>query len=191
MYGIPADKVAAGSFGMVFLITMILLAIRFPNPTPFQYMTFRVILALAAAGIAPFIPGLLEVQVSTAVKAGGAIGIFVIIYFFSPAKLVTSGSSVDLPALVRAWDGIRAPGTPPIDGDMAARALNAMNLVEWYWSRGSSAEKRLIRDESFKPYEQWFSVFDANPIQMSDNKLSREHLDGKLRTAYAEMKAYV
>jgi hypothetical protein len=191
MYGIPAEKVAAGTFGLIFIVTMIVLAIRFPNPTPFQYTTFRVILALAAAGIAPFIPGLLEVQVSTAVKAGGAIAVFVIVYFFSPAKLVTTSTAVDLPALVKAWQGIRAPGSPPIDADMAHRALNAMNLVEWYWSKGSSSEKRLIKDEAFGPYEQWFSVLDANPIQISDGRSSREHLNGKLRTAYTEMKAYV
>lgn len=190
MYGIPADKIAAGGFGLIFITAMIVLAIRFPYPAPFQYMTFRVILALAAAGIAPFIPGLLEVQVSNAVKAGGAIGVFVIVYFFSPARLVSNQNAVDLPALNRVWDGIRAPGTP-IDPDMAARAMNALNLVEWYWSKGSSAEKRLIKDESFIPFQQWFAVFDANPIQMSDGRSSREHLDGKLRTAYEEMKAYV
>lgn len=190
MYGIPADKIAAGGFGLIFIIAMIVLAIRFPNPAPFQYMTFRVILALAAAGIAPFIPGLLEVQVSTAIKAGGAIGVFVIVYFFSPARLVANQNTVDLPALNNVWSGIRAPSTP-MDADMAAKAMNALNLIEWYWRRGSGPEKRLIKDEAFGPYQQWFSAFDANPIEMSDGRSSREHLDGKLRTAYEEMKTYV
>ena len=43
------------------------------------------------SGVAAVIPGFLTVNVSNWVKAGGAIAVFVIVYFFSPAKLV-SGS---------------------------------------------------------------------------------------------------
>jgi hypothetical protein len=46
-------------------------------------------LALAAAGVAAFIPGFIEVDVKNWVRAGGAIAVFVVVYFFSPANLVT------------------------------------------------------------------------------------------------------
>lgn len=191
MNAISTELAAAGSFGVIFIVTLLVLTIKFPHPTPFQYTVFRVILAISVAGIAPFIPGLLEVTVSNFIKAGGAIAVFVIIYFFSPAKLVANSQAVDLPALVKVWEGIRAPNLNQPDRDMAHRALNAMKLVSWYWRRGAPAEKSLIRNESFTPYEQWFSVLDAMDIQMADGKSSKAHLDGELRQIYEEMKAYV
>jgi hypothetical protein len=189
---ISTELALAGAFGVVFVVTLLVLAIKFPRPTAFQYMVFRVILAIAVAGIAPFIPGLLQVEAGTSVKAGGAIAVFVIVYFFSPAKLVLTNTQVDLPALVRAWEGVRAPNVaePAKDLDMAHRALNAMKLVSWYWKNGSKDEKQLIRAESFAPYEQWFSVLDSNPIQMSDGKSSKEHLADELQTTYLEMKSH-
>jgi hypothetical protein len=81
-------RAAEFAFGVIFVITLIVLAIRFPNPTDFQYVVFRIVLALAAAGIAAFIPGFLDVKISTFLKAGGALAVFAVVYFFSPAKLV-------------------------------------------------------------------------------------------------------
>jgi hypothetical protein len=46
------------------------------------------VLALACGGIGAVIPGILEVKVSKAIKAGGAIAIFVIVYFWNPAKMI-------------------------------------------------------------------------------------------------------
>jgi len=78
----------AFAFGLTGLIVILVLAMIFPEPKPFQYTVFRIVLALAAAGIAAIIPGFLNVQFRTLVRAGGAIGVFVIVYFFSPAELV-------------------------------------------------------------------------------------------------------
>lgn len=81
-------RLAVFVFGVVFVITLLVLAIRFPHPTPFQYTVFRIVLALAAAGVAAFIPGFLDVRVSTFLTASGAFAVFAVVYFFSPAKLV-------------------------------------------------------------------------------------------------------
>lgn len=45
-------------------------------------------LALAAGGIAATIPGFIDVRVGAAIRAGGALAVFVVVYFFSPANLV-------------------------------------------------------------------------------------------------------
>jgi hypothetical protein len=78
-------------FGLVFVITLIVLAIKFPKPTPFQYTIFRSVLALAAAGIAAMVPGFLTINLSETnkflISAGGALGVFVIVFFFNPARL--------------------------------------------------------------------------------------------------------
>jgi len=46
----------------------------------------RVALALGAAGIGASVPGFLEVAVSSGIRAGGAVAIFVIVYWFNPPK---------------------------------------------------------------------------------------------------------
>jgi len=78
-------------FGVTFVALLVILAIKFPDPTPFQYTVFRTVLSLATAGAAAMIPGFIDIQVSAATKlllrAGGALAVFVIIYFINPARL--------------------------------------------------------------------------------------------------------
>src|SRR5262245_15907864 len=79
---------AAFGFGVVFIVATLALAIAFPNPTLFQFTVFRIVLALAAAGVAAMIPGFIELQVSEWIRAGGALAVFVLVYFYNPASLV-------------------------------------------------------------------------------------------------------
>jgi hypothetical protein len=82
----------AFSFGVVFVLTILTLSLKFPNPTPFQFNTFRTVLALAAGGVAAMIPGFLTVTVKNWVRAGGALAVFVLVYFYSPAGVATGSS---------------------------------------------------------------------------------------------------
>jgi hypothetical protein len=72
-------------FGVVFVATLLTLAIVIPNPTLSQLSVFRTVLALSAAGVGAVIPGFIHVQMKSFVRAGGALALFVIVYFFSPA----------------------------------------------------------------------------------------------------------
>jgi hypothetical protein len=83
-----AQRNLAFLFGAVFLVVVLVLALAFPHPTPFQYLVFRVVLSLAAAGVAAVIPGFLNIQVATGLKAGGALAVFAVVYYFNPAALV-------------------------------------------------------------------------------------------------------
>jgi hypothetical protein len=76
------------TFGVIFLSAIIVLAIYFPYPTEFQYQVFRSVLALAAAGVAAMIPGTLGVEIPRFVRAGGAIAVLVLVYFYNPAELI-------------------------------------------------------------------------------------------------------
>src|SRR5207302_5923870 len=72
---------------------MLVLAIAFPQPTAFQYEMFRIVLAVACGGVAAVIPGFLAVsmdKMGIAIRAGGALAVFLLVYFFNPAQLVTS-----------------------------------------------------------------------------------------------------
>jgi hypothetical protein len=82
------ERYLAFFFGVVFIVVLIVLAIFFPNPSPFQYTVFRIVLSLAAAGTATMIPGFLEVNLSNRIRAAGALGVFVVVFWFNPAALV-------------------------------------------------------------------------------------------------------
>ena len=84
------QQLAAFLFGVTFVVVMLAVAIEFPNPTSFQYTVFRIVLSLAAAGVAAMIPGFIELQVATWIRAGGALAVFAIVFFYNPAAFVTS-----------------------------------------------------------------------------------------------------
>lgn len=88
-----SDKEIATGFGIAGVVMMLVIAIFFPHPAPFQYTVFRIVLALVGAGVGATIPGLLDVNVSGVIRASGAIAVFVIVYFFSPAQLILSKST--------------------------------------------------------------------------------------------------
>jgi|SRR5712664_3090858 len=91
MEPITAQIIIAFSFGVTFVAALIILAIRFPEPTSFQYNVFRIVLSLAAAGAAAMIPGFINIEVNPTtgllIRAGGAIAVFVVVFFFNPAQL--------------------------------------------------------------------------------------------------------
>lgn len=93
--------VVAFVFGLIFVICLLVLAVKFPKPTPFQYSVFRITLSLAAAGVAAMIPGFINLEFSTTiglvVRAGGALAVFAIVFFFNPAQLKTGDSGSRLP----------------------------------------------------------------------------------------------
>ncbi len=84
------ERLLCLAFGALFLIVMLVLAILVPEPTGTQFFTFRVVLAIAAAATAAMVPGFLEVNLGKVIKAGGAIGVFVIVYSTNPAMFVAS-----------------------------------------------------------------------------------------------------
>jgi hypothetical protein len=84
------EVMLAFAFGVIFIAVLLALALFIPKPTPEQFEIFRIVIAVAAAGFAAVIPGLLHLTVSTssklALQAGGALAVFVVVYFYSPAR---------------------------------------------------------------------------------------------------------
>jgi len=81
--------IMAFAFGVVFVTALLVFVALVPNPTDRQFEVIRIILALAAGGVASMIPGFLNLKLQTGTKstirAGGALAVFVLVYFFSPA----------------------------------------------------------------------------------------------------------
>jgi hypothetical protein len=82
------EKITGFIFGLIFVSALLVISLVIAEPTPSQYATFKTLLALAAAGIGGILAGTLHVEGSLqkwSVRAGGAIALFTLVYFFSPA----------------------------------------------------------------------------------------------------------
>lgn len=79
------EMIAAFLFGVTFLSICILMAWFKPNPTITEYRTYMTVLALSAAGVGAILPGFLNVHFKNWLRAGGALALFVLVYFFSPS----------------------------------------------------------------------------------------------------------
>jgi hypothetical protein len=92
-----ASVVFAFIFGVVFVAALLAYAVFVPNPTIQQFEIVRIILALAAGGVAAMIPGFLNLQMAPSahltLRAGGALAVFAIVYFYSPAHWEPSSAS--------------------------------------------------------------------------------------------------
>lgn len=88
----PSDKLTIWSFGVgiVFAFTLLILSSVFPEPSSAQRQIWQGILSVALAAFANGILGLLEVnlqlpKLGLSIRAIGAIGIAIIVFFFAPA----------------------------------------------------------------------------------------------------------
>lgn len=88
----PTWKLITGLvIGIIFAVTILVLAVLIPNPTIYQIFIFRGIFAISMAAIAAIIPGFLNISSRTksfTVKAGGAIAVFIIVWLVNPPALV-------------------------------------------------------------------------------------------------------
>ena len=83
--------------GIGLIIVILLLVIFIPCPSASQYFVFRIVIALAAAGLASVIPGIFNINLTNGITAGGALAIFAVVYFFDPASSVGEGKCADEP----------------------------------------------------------------------------------------------
>jgi hypothetical protein len=76
-------------FGCLALAAVLWLAFRSDSLNDQQFEILRIVLALAGGGVGAVIPGFLDVTVKSgtrlALRAGGALAVFVVLYFWSPA----------------------------------------------------------------------------------------------------------
>ncbi len=80
-------------FGVIFVTALLAIVVFIPNPTSYQFEVIQIILALAAGGVAAMIPGFLNLKLglgtNLAIRAGGALAVFAVVYFYSPAHWVS------------------------------------------------------------------------------------------------------
>lgn len=111
------QQILAFIFGVAFIVVMLAISIAIPYPTNFQVFTFRITLALAAAGVVAMLPGFIHVEIHNLVRATGALAAFVIIYFVNPPEFAVQNKQL--------------PGTDVF----VNKTLEDGGLVEYYWSQ--------------------------------------------------------
>ncbi|WP_167595217.1 hypothetical protein [Collimonas pratensis] len=94
------QRILSVIIGIVVVTAIVVLAIIFPNPTPWQQFVFRGCLAVGVAALASLVPGFLNVNASLkgwgsyfTIMAGGALAIFVLIWLSSPPALSSAQSA--------------------------------------------------------------------------------------------------
>jgi hypothetical protein len=76
-------------FGALTIVIFIVITIlECPNDAQLQF--FQIILAISIGGLAAGVPGFLDVTYKDWIRAGGGLGVFVLILFLKPANLATS-----------------------------------------------------------------------------------------------------
>lgn len=74
--------------GLVLVVALLILAYAVKNPTELQEWVFRVVMSLAAAGLGSALPGFIKLEGKIApnqtVQAGGAIALFLVVFFSFP-----------------------------------------------------------------------------------------------------------
>lgn len=91
------QKTALFLFGVFFVAVMLIVAIAIPQPTEAQWRVFNLVLALVAAAIGAILPGMLHVQFTPWLRAGGALALFVLVYLVKPTTLVANDPFRPLP----------------------------------------------------------------------------------------------
>lgn len=89
------ERISVFASGLILVGSIMWIALIVPNPTDFQYTVFRIVLSLSGTAFAALIPGSIEIKYRSLIRAGGALAVLVIIYFFTPAN-PAGGSNVDI-----------------------------------------------------------------------------------------------
>jgi hypothetical protein len=114
----PETALAFG-FGLAALATVLWLAFRGSELTEPQFEILRIVLALAGGGVGAVIPGFLDLNLKSggklALRAGGALAVFVVLYFWSPARWQSSsgrsGTTMSAPGGVASEEINKSPIT--------------------------------------------------------------------------------
>lgn len=86
----------AFGFGCVFVAVILALAFTGNALDDRRFEILRIVLALAGGGIGGVIPGFLDLNMKAgtkwALRAGGGLAVFIVLYFWSPAHWVAAPS---------------------------------------------------------------------------------------------------
>jgi hypothetical protein len=148
---IDVKALLAFAFGAVFIVTILIFTTVVKDPSPTAIWTYRVILALAAGGVAAILPGFIDVKYKTIVQAGGAMGAFVLVLVAFPAPTPAPEKASEKTASASSPDFIWPTDDPEfvarkyvdlVDNGKFLEAFDSVDKVAGYrWSAFETAYK--------------------------------------------------
>lgn len=117
------QQILSAVTGIVFLVTLMAVALFVPSPSDFQGLVFRTVLALAAGAFATIVSGFIHVHARwqrISIRAGAGLAVFVVIYLVDPPSRIRQLSSTIgfiPPETIRSGDKSAALVVPP-DGSV-------------------------------------------------------------------------
>ncbi len=109
---VPTRRLEVGfafAFGCVALAVVLWLGFRAETLSEQQFEILRIVSALAGGGVGAVIPGFLDVSMKAgsklALRAGGALAVFVVLYFWSPAHWQQQSDG----SVIQRTDGTNSP----------------------------------------------------------------------------------
>ena len=124
IFGINPNVLFASVCGMALILIVLFLAFFVHDPSELQANILRIVLALACGGFGAAIPGILDVQISNVIKAGGALAVFIVVYFWNPAHVTpttNSASPIQVPVTATPTSPVtQSPPTPTIETTTSA-----------------------------------------------------------------------
>lgn len=85
------QQILSATTGIVFLVTLLVIAVVITTPTDFQVFVFRTVLAIAAGAFATVMSGFLHVESKwkqLSVRAGAGLAVFLVIFAVNPPRLI-------------------------------------------------------------------------------------------------------
>lgn len=131
------SKIGIFVFSVIIGAVFFILATAFPHLTPFQYTLFRIILALACAGVALLLPGLFNIRHKHLIGIVSGLIVFVLAYLLIPAVLVRDTGIWTHPAGLS--DNISPDGQHTHDPNVAMDN-NGNSIIVWEQSDGNNIQ---------------------------------------------------
>lgn len=138
---------AAFLIGVVLIFRILSLEERIPNPTETQFNIIRSVIALAGSAFATGITGFLTIQFHWSrgkrIVAGGALAVFVILYFVSPAI-----PNISKPLVDKAGHTLESPANEAEKGVLQLQD-DIMELRQYKESVQYPDSRRKLKDASY------------------------------------------
>ncbi|OGB25754.1 MAG: hypothetical protein A3I66_05075 [Burkholderiales bacterium RIFCSPLOWO2_02_FULL_57_36] len=84
----PIDRYLLFAFGVIFLSVLLWLVFREEQLNEDKAKLVHLVSSLAAAGVGAALPGWLNIEYKNFVRAGGALGLFVLVFTYQPERAV-------------------------------------------------------------------------------------------------------
>lgn len=134
------EKVALFLFVIFFITVMLVIAISVPRPTDLQWRVFNIVLSLIAGAFGAVLPGALSLRIpnplnrsgeidNSFLSAGGAIGMFVLVFLGKPQSLFSENPLLP------------PPPNPDLAEPVARRFLGLMDSGNYEQAYDSSAQQ--------------------------------------------------